>query len=93
VQVDHANGDTLDNQKYNLRLATHGQNKQNSRKTPGCTSRFKGVSWNKVNCRWEVRIGSNRLYLGCFENEEEAAAAYDVAAVKAFGAFASTNLG
>ena len=89
AQVDHKNSNTLDNQKETLRLATNGQNKQNSCKQSGCTSQFKGVSRSKKTCKWEVRVKGK--YVGLFENEEAAAAAYDLEAKRQFGVFALTN--
>jgi len=43
IKVDHENGNGLDNQRPNIRLATHSQNCQNKVKTTGCSSTFKGV--------------------------------------------------
>lgn len=92
VWVDHINGDPLDNRKVNLRLCDRTGNNRNSR-SRGCSSRFKGVCWNK-NCRkWQAAIKVNRksIHLGLFATEEEAAAAYDTAAKNYFGDFARLN--
>lgn len=89
--VDHVNGNGLDNQKENLRFATHSQNAANSRGQPGRhnrTSQFKGVS-REGKTKWAARVDLDRL--GSFETEEEAAMAYDAAAVVRWGAYARTN--
>jgi hypothetical protein len=95
--VDHRNRNTLDNRRGNLRLATHTENQRNKGKTSAkTTSRFKGVRFRKDRSRrkrWEGRIFVNgkRILLGYFMTEEEAAKAYDEAAKKYFGEFASLN--
>lgn len=92
-EVDHKNGEGLDNRKMNLRVATHSQNKQNSRKQVECSSRFKGVHWNINESKWQVRIQVNgqRVHLGYFDDEEIAAQVYDQAAKQEFGEYACTN--
>lgn len=93
-RIDHHDGDGLNNQRDNLRPATHKQNTQSfRRKKIGATSSFRGVYWNKSHCKWYARIevSGTPIYLGCFTSETDAAKAYDVAAVKHFGDFASPN--
>jgi len=51
-EIDHINGNTLDNRKANLRVCTSRQNAQNSRKREGCSSRFKGVHRRKDTGKW-----------------------------------------
>lgn len=89
--TDHANGDGLDCRRINLRLATKGQNRANSRPQPGASSRYKGVDRQQGKWRSRIRINGRLIYLGCFTSEEDAAIAYDLAAREAFGEFAYVN--
>jgi hypothetical protein len=70
------------------------QNCFNQRIASNNTSGFKGVSWHKSHKAWQAKIVINgRAHtLGHFHNLEDAARAYDSAAVKAFGDFAHLNL-
>lgn len=93
MQVDHRNGNGLDNRRANLRLATASQNLANSRKRRGCRHRYKGVSTQKNTRRWRACISANgcTIHLGYFDTEAEAAQAYNVAALHHFGEFARLN--
>jgi hypothetical protein len=86
--VDHINHNGLDNRKANLRLCSRSQNLANQRGRGGA-SRFKGVWWDKVHRCWQAQVG--KLHLGLFKSEEDAARAYDAAAVDRWGEFAWTN--
>ena len=91
---DHINGEGLDNRKANLRPATRAQNSWNRGKSKARSrSRYKGLAWDKQDRRWEVRISANgkRKYVGRFEDEVKAARAYDRAANKYHGQYASVN--
>lgn len=102
MDVDHEDGDGLNNQRWNLRIATHRQNTQNrTRLTSGKTSMFLGVCrssspWGKP---WRAQIGIGEMgpvrakpvALGRFDSEEDAARAYDAAARLYFGEFAALN--
>ena len=95
VKVDHRSGDTLDNRRRNLRVATVAKNCQNSiKKRRGrSSSKYKGVHFHKGPRPWQAQIhvpGQPR-HLGNFAKEEDAAIAYDAAARKWFGEFACVN--
>jgi hypothetical protein len=92
--VDHWNGDTLDNQRGNLRKATNAQNQCNQRRLRiNNTSGFKGVYLDKARGKYVAQIyqSHKRKNLGYFGTAEEAALAYDAAAVEMFGDFAAPN--
>lgn len=94
VWIDHRNGDGLDCQKHNLRIATPAQNGHNRRRLPaGKISAFKGVSWCARSLRWRVTIGANGKYThaGYFSDEQTAALTYDIYARRLHGAFAVLN--
>jgi hypothetical protein len=90
--VDHINGNRLDNRRANLRVATPSENNANSRDRPR-RSGYRGVYWHRQAERWVSQISVNgRLrHLGLFDDPEEAAKAYDVAARAAWGPYARTN--
>ena len=94
--VDHAFMDSSVNE--NLRLATSSQNNANRAKQKSCrgkptTSQFKGVSWFKRDKKWKATICVNKKYihLGMYEDEKDAAIAYNKAALHYFGSFACLN--
>lgn len=93
TSIDHIDGDKLNNQKSNLRVANKSQNAANMVKKQKCTSRFKGVVWHKKAKKWMSRIVVNYkgIYLGIYNSEIEAAEAYNDAALKHFGEFARLN--
>ena len=100
-QADHKNGITMDCRSPNLRVATPSQNMHNMRpyKTRSgrrLSSKYKGVSRVRkgpLGRPWKVQIGINgtNLQVGRFANEEDAARAYNRAAVKQYGSFARLN--
>lgn len=94
IQIDHINGDKLDNRRSNLRNADVQKNAFN-RKKPNvkCTSKYKGVLKRKNSKSWEARIKLNgkSIYLGSYSNEIDAAKAYNEGANKYFGEYARFN--
>ena len=91
--TDHINHDGLDNQRSNLRPATYAQNLHNQRLRDSGSSRYKGVCWHRRGGKWQagLTIDSRYIYLGLYAREEEAALAYNTAALEAFGAYACLN--
>lgn len=92
AQVDHINGNSLDNRRENLRFATNSENRANAAKHSG-RSQYKGVT--RDHDRWRARIVKDRRVtnIGTFSSEVEAALAYDARARVMFGPFARVNLG
>ena len=86
VEIDHVDGNRTNNKLENLRAATKGQNRQNSRARGQWP---KGVHRN-AHGRFTAQIKQNGVntYLGVYATPEEAHAAYSVEAARRFGAFA-----
>jgi hypothetical protein len=93
AQIDHIDGDGLNNRRDNLRLASAGDNQRNKAKYVSNTSGFKGVTWSKQRQKWQAQIGfeGKNLYLGMFDSVEDAAETYRLAAARLHGAFARTE--
>lgn len=96
MQVDHINGNTLDNRRANLRICTNAENNSNKSKHRDNRSGFKGVyyfSWGNRKNRWCARLShlGKNTHIGYFKTKKEAAIAYDKFAKKIHGEFASTN--
>jgi hypothetical protein len=93
--VDHWDGDGLHNWRENLRYCNDAENSGNAHhKQANCTSRYKGVSWFKSHGKWRAKIAFNykSIHLGLFDNEDDAARAYNAAARQYFGEFACPNV-
>ena len=90
---DHINHNRLDNRKCNLRSFTSAQNQPNRLPSRNGTSQYKGVCRDKASHKWRAYIGyQNRwIHICYFEDEQEAAIAYDDMAIKLFGEFACLN--
>lgn len=93
VQVDHKNCNPFDNQRHNLRLATHQQNQFN--RPPRNKSGRKGVTWSKAASKWLVQIQKDYVYeyLGIYTDLDEAARVYEERAKELFGEFAYDSSG
>lgn len=93
LDVDHRDGNGLNNVRENLRLVTNQLNQANARKQVNGRSDFKGVSWHSGSRQWQVFLCVNNKpqYVGASKNQVEAARMYDAAALLAFGQFAKLN--
>lgn len=91
--VDHVNHDRLDNRAINLRLASKSENMCNRGATAGSKSGYKGVYEHKASRKWRAYIKKDykQKYLGVFDTKEEAALAYNRAALELHGQFAYLN--
>lgn len=91
-QVDHKDGNGLNNSKSNLRLCTAAENRLNCRPRKSLAN-FKGVFRCSKGKLWRAKIGRDRvtIFLGYFKTAEEAAKMYDAAAVALHGEFARLN--
>ena len=100
MQIDHINGNGLDNRKCNLRVCTNAQNNANKPPQKNSKSGLKGVAKSSKN-RWVAYIGTNILregtdkptmrIIGYFSTKEEAGRAYDAAAKERYGEYAWLN--
>ncbi len=73
--IDHDDGDTYNNRKYNLKEVTAEQNAQNKHSLENSTSKYVGVSWYKTKQQWVAQISckGKKEGLGYYDTEEEAA--------------------
>lgn len=94
VYVDHWDRNPLNNQRHNLRPCTQSQNMANATKPRhGVTSKYKGVRWHTQRHKYTAQISINdrSVYVGIFESEDDAARAYNAAALRQYGEFARLN--
>lgn len=92
-QIDHINGNTLDNRIENLRLCTSKDNNRNASKRQDNTSGYKGVSWHKGHQKWAayIRVNKKLIHLGYFFDKIDAANTYNKFATQYFKEFAKLN--
>jgi hypothetical protein len=94
-EVDHQDGNPLNNKHTNLRIANRQENACNRGCNKNSTSKYKGVCFEKRTQKWyaQISFGGKNNYLGRFKNEEDAKNAYDVASIKIHGEFARPSTG
>jgi len=92
-RVDHQDRNKLNNRRSNLRSCTQSQNLANRPMQHNNKSGYRGVSWFRRDDKWRVTIKvlSKQIHIGYFFVKEEAAKAYDRAALKHFGEYAQLN--
>lgn len=93
-EVDHVNGDRLDNRRSNLRLVNFQQQTRNKMTRPTRNAPYKGVFWMKKNRKWQAQIccDGKLRYLGLHLSAEDAARVYNAAATEMFGQHARLNI-
>lgn len=88
-QVDHVNGDRLDNRRSNIRVATHNQNSYNVRRKN--KHGYMGVAANHARFFAKLSVETQSIYIGTFDTPQEAAWMRDQWAIALHGEFASLN--
>lgn len=93
LEIDHKNGNGLDNRRSNLRICTESDNRKNRKLNYNNVSGYKGVYWDKKMRKWRAKIKVNRrtIHLGSFTTPESASLAYSHAANALFGKFVRTE--
>jgi len=93
LQVDHIDRNKLRNTVDNLRLCKNGENIRSRGLRRDNTSGFVGVSFDKGYSKWQayIKVNNRRLFLGYFDNKEDAARAHNIAALKYHGEYAYLN--
>lgn len=89
MMIDHINHDKLNNSRNNLRICTNQQNNMNKGKQKNNKSGIIGVHWDKKSEKWKatIRLNGKPIYLGRFDDLEEASQARKDAEIKYFGEF------
>ena len=87
--IDHVNRDKLNNCRSNLRICTNQQNQMKRGKSKNNKTGVIGVSWHKSSEKWQatIRLNNKEIYLGCFDDLEDASQARKEAEIKYFGEF------
>jgi hypothetical protein len=95
LEVDHIDGDNLNNMRSNLRLVPHWINCMNKKKRPGTSSKFIGVTKAKAKKKFESMYWEKKtrkhIFIGYFTNEIDAAKAHDKVVRKLYGRYARVN--
>lgn len=88
-QVDHINGNSLDNRRSNLRIVTPQQNSWNRKAQKNSNSGVRGVYKHTQINKWvaQIKVGSKRIHIGSFDTIEDAKLAYDKKAELYYGEY------
>jgi hypothetical protein len=88
-EIDHINGNGLDNRRCNLRFCTRKENQRNRGKPKNNKSGHKGVVWSRDHKKWRAQSSANHTYthLGYFDDVFDAVRAYEDFAKKEYGEF------
>ncbi len=91
-EVDHINRNKLDNRRSNLRISSRSQNGSNRALQSNNTSKYRGVWQNEIG-KWraDIKVRGHKICLGTYDTPEDAAHAYDEAALRIRGDFAVLN--
>ena len=89
MEVDHKDGNGLNNQKSNLKVCSHIENNRNMKTSNRSISGYKGVSWSTKNKKWraDISVNNKSIYLGLFDKPEDAYTAYCEASKQYHGEF------
>jgi hypothetical protein len=89
-EVDHINGDPLDNRRENLRKCTHAENMKNRKMHANNKLGVKGVYWDvqRTSFRAQIKVDGRKIHLGLFDSVDDASKAYQKASKFYFGEFA-----
>ena len=92
-EIDHKNHNGLDNRECNIRKCTKRENQHNRLPNKYQKSKYKGVHWHSQAKKWKAQICVNneKIHIGMFDNEDEAALAYNEFALDWFGKYAYLN--
>lgn len=91
MEIDHIDGNGLNNQKENLRICTRSENMRNRDKQADNLSGYKGVYKKDNRYRAQITVEGKQIYLGSYQNIEDAVKAYNEASIKYHGKFSKTN--
>jgi len=91
IITDHINHNKLDNRRENLRICSPAQNSYNKQKHQRNTTGFKGVYCEDIAFVANIGVDNKLIRIGRFNHKEDAARAYDSAAIHFFGNFAHLN--
>jgi hypothetical protein len=93
-EVDHINGNPLDNRRENLRICNKAQNQWNAKIRKDNKTGFRGVRYRPEIDKYisQIKLNKQCYYLGCYSNKIDAAIAYNNFAIKHRGSFAKINI-